>query len=420
MNDGSFFGFEGYHIALGAVGATIILAYWLPRFFSNREPAASGLLILIGMLAFAVVPGLPKIPDPRSNALPWELVAELTVIVALFATGLRIDDLSSLSRWGPTIRLLAITMPLTIFAIALLGYSWAGMTVAGAVLLGAVLAPTDPVLAGDVQVGPPLEGNEHPVRFALTTEAAINDGLAFPFVYLGLLVAAEGFAPGTWGLEWIGRDILWRIAIGAAMGAAGGWALGQILFVLPRRAPLADTASGVVALAGVLLCYGTTELVEGYGFIAVAVTGLTVRRVEADHQFHRRLHDFTEAIEHALTAVLLVALGAVLPALLSQLSLTSAAIAVALVFLIRPLTGWIAMAGSPLKGREHWVVAAYGVRGIGSIYYLAYAAGKVELWDKEQLWALVGFTILLSTLVHGFTAGMAVGNLQAHGEQDQR
>ena len=190
--------------------------------------------------------------------------------------------------------------------------------------------------------------------------------------------------------------------------------------MLPRRAPLADTASGVVALAGVLLCYGTTELVEGYGFIAVAVTGLTVRRVEADHQFHRRLHDFTEAIEHALTAVLLVALGAVLPALLSQLSLTSAAIAVALVFLIRPLTGWIAMAGSPLKGREHWVVAAYGVRGIGSIYYLAYAAGKVEFWDKEQLWALVGFTILLSTLVHGFTAGMAVGNLQAHGEQDQR
>ncbi|PJE38188.1 sodium:proton antiporter [Pseudooceanicola lipolyticus] len=420
MNDGSFFGFEGYHIALGAVGATIILAYWLPRFFSNREPAASGLLILIGMLAFAVVPGLPQIPDPRSNALPWELVAELTVIVALFATGLRIDDLSSLSRWGPTIRLLAITMPLTIFAIALLGYSWAGMTVAGAILLGAVLAPTDPVLAGDVQVGPPLEGNEHPVRFALTTEAAINDGLAFPFVYLGLLVAAEGFAPGTWGLEWIGRDILWRIAVGAAMGAAGGWALGQILFVLPRRAPLADTASGVVALAGVLLCYGTTELVEGYGFIAVAVTGLTVRRVEADHQFHRRLHDFTEAIEHALTAVLLVALGAVLPALLSQLSLASAAIAVALVFLIRPLTGWIALAGSPLKGREHWVVAAYGVRGIGSIYYLAYAAGKVEFWDKEQLWALVGFTILLSTLVHGFTAGMAVGNLQAHGEPDQR
>ena len=273
MNDGSFFGFEGYHIALGAVGATIILAYWLPRFFSNREPAASGLLILIGMLAFAVVPGLPKIPDPRSNALPWELVAELTVIVALFATGLRIDDLSSLSRWGPTIRLLAITMPLTIFAIALLGYSWVGMTVAGAILLGAVLAPTDPVLAGDVQVGPPLEGNEHPVRFALTTEAAINDGLAFPFVYLGLLVAAEGFAPGTWGLEWIGRDILWRIAVGAAMGAAGGWALGQILFVLPRRAPLADTASGVVALAGVLLCYGTTELVEGYGFIAAFVMG---------------------------------------------------------------------------------------------------------------------------------------------------
>ncbi|MFG6564419.1 cation:proton antiporter [Sulfitobacter sp. 1A13421] len=416
MSDGSFFALNGYHFALGAVGAVVILAHWLPRFFSRREPAASGLLILLGMGVFALVPGMPTFPDPRTMPFPWEVVSELCVIVALFATGLRIDRLSDWSRWGPTARLLALTMPLTILSVALMGWAFAGMTAAGAILLGAVMAPTDPVLAADVQVGPPHEGGEHPVRFALTTEAALNDGLAFPFVYLGILVAAEGLAPASWGVEWLARDVFWRIAVGAVMGAAGGWALGQVLFAVPRNAVLAETSSGVVALAGVLLCYGTTELAEGYGFIAVAMAGLVIRRVEADHAFHRRLHDFTAAVEHALTALLLVAIGAVMPALLSDLTLAGAVIVLALIFVVRPLAGWLSLMGTPLETRPRWVIALYGIRGIGSIYYLAYAAGKVEFLDEEPLWAMVGFAILLSTLVHGFTAGIAVDGLRGKGE----
>ncbi|RYH02731.1 sodium:proton antiporter [Salipiger sp. IMCC34102] len=408
MNDAPFFGLYPYHVGLTAIGAAVILAYWLPRFVSRHEPAASGLLILLGMAIFAIVPGLPAIPDPRENPYMWEVVAELTVIIALFATGLRIDNLSRMARWGPTIRLLAVAMPLTIIVVALLGYTLAGMTAAGAILLGAVMSPTDPVLAGDVQVGPPLEGGEHPVRFALTTEAALNDGLAFPFVYLGLLVAVEGLSPGSWALEWLARDVAWRIAVGAAMGAAGGWIMGQVLFYVPRKAVLADTASGVVAVAGVLLCYGSTELVEGYGFIAVAVAGITLRRVEADHDFHRQLHDFTESIEHALTAGLLFALGAVMPQLLEGLTLANAAIALVLILVLRPLVGWLSLARSDLGRQDRWVVAFYGVRGVGSIYYLAYAVGHVDFWDVEALWALVGFTILLSTIGHGFTAGIAM------------
>ena len=411
MTDEPFFGLSAYHVLLAAVGAAVIGAYWLPRFVSRREPAASGLLILLGMVGFAVMPGVPAVPDPRTDPHTWEVAAELTVIVALFGTGLRIDNLSSLTRWRPTLQLLAVAMPLTIFAVAGLGHAFAGMTVAGAILLGAALAPTDPVLAGDVQVGPPLEGGEHPVRFALTTEAGLNDGLAFPFVYLGLVIAARGVAPGEWGLDWLLRDVLYRIAVGAAMGAAGGWALGQILFAVPRGAVLADTASGVVALAGVLLCYGSTELVEGYGFIAVAVAGLTLRRVEGHHAFHRRLHDFTEAIEHALTAVLLVALGGVLPMLLAELTLAHALIALALILVVRPLAGWLSLAGTALHGRDRAVVAAYGVRGVGSIYYLAYAAGHTEFLNEAELWAMTGFVILVSTLLHGFTAGIAMEGL---------
>lgn len=408
MSDSPFFGLASYHVAMAAIGAAIILAYWIPRFLSGREPAASALLILLGGLAFACVPGMPAAFDPRTSPKIWELFSELAVIVALFGTGLRIDNLRNYRHWQPTVRLLAIVMPLTIAAVALLGWALAGMTLAGALLLGAVLAPTDPVLAGDVQVGPPTEGGEHPVRFSLTAEAGLNDGLTFPFVYLGLIIAAEGFAPGSWALEWFARDVVYRIAVGAASGAAIGWLLGRILFAIPVRNVLADTGSGVLALAGVLVCYGATELIEGYGFIAAFVSGLALRRAAAQHAFHGKLHNFNEAIEHALTAVLLVCIGGVLPILWPQLDWRHLAIGLALIFVIRPLCGWWGLRGTELEPRERFVVAAYGVRGIGSIYYLAYATSHLEFVNEGQLWATIVFTIAVSTVVHGLTAGTAV------------
>ena len=408
MSSEPFFSLGATHVAMTTIGAGIILAYWIPRFFPGREPAASALLILLGMLAFAIVPGMPEGIDPRSAPRFWEVTSELAVIVALFGSGIRIDDLSNYARWRPTVRLLVVLMPLTIFAVALVGWALAGMTLAGALLLGAVLAPTDPVLAGDVQVGPPTEGGEHPVRFSLTTEAGLNDGLAFPFVYLALLVGVHGFAPDQWLAEWLVRDVVYRIGVGAAAGAAGGWLLGRVLFVLPRGNVLADTGSGVVALAGVLFCYGGTELIEGYGFIAVFVAGLTLRRAEESHRFHGQLHGFTQAIEHALTALLLILIGGALPLLWPALGWREFALSLALIFVIRPLFGWLSLIGTDLRGRERFVVGAFGVRGIGSIYYLGYAASHLQMANRDQLWAIVAVTILLSTIVHGLTAGSAV------------
>ena len=403
-----FFGFAPYHIALAAVGAGIIVAFWVPRFFSGREPAASALLIVAGALIFTVLPGMPAAIDPRTAPTVWEYVSELAVIVALFGTGLRIDNLTSYRRWKPTMRMLVVAMPLTILAVALLGYWLAGMTLAGAILLGAVLAPTDPVLAGDVQVGPPTEGGEHPVRFALTTEAGLNDGLAFPFVYLALIIGAEGFAPDQLLFEWLPRDLVYRIGVGVASGAAIGWLLGKLLFSVPRGNALADTASGVLALAGVLLCYGATELVEGYGFIAAFVCGIVLRRAEEGHEFHTRLHNFSEAIEHALTAILLVLIGGILPLLWTELDWQHAAIAMGLIFIVRPIAGWVSLLNTDLATRERLVVAVYGVRGIGSIYYLGFASSHLELVNEGQLWATIALTILLSTIVHGLTAGIVV------------
>jgi NhaP-type Na+/H+ or K+/H+ antiporter len=402
------FGFESYHILLAALGLSIILAFWLPRFLSGREPATSALLIAFGMTAFAIVPGMPKALDPVASPRIWEVVSEICVIVGLFGTGLRIDRFVGRPRWLPTVRLLLIAMPLTIVLLALVGWVAAGMTLAGGLLLGAILAPTDPVLAGDVQVGPPHEGGEHPVRYALTTEAGLNDGLAFPFVHLGIAVAtAGGFSLALAG-EWLARDLVYRILVGVLAGAGTGWLLAKILFDWPRENALSKTGSGVVALAGVLLAYGLTELLEGYGFIAAFAAGYTLRRSETEHRFHRRLHDFSESLEHSLTAVLLVAIGAAIPILWPHFEVEHAAIGLALIFLIRPLVAWVSLAKTVVRGRERLVVSFYGVRGIGSVYYLAFAGHHVELVDEYALWATVAFTILLSTVVHGLTAGIAV------------
>lgn len=354
---------------------------------------------------------LPSVPDPRELPKLWELVAEVTVIIALFGAGMRVDSIGPLAKWFPTIRLLAIAMPLTILAVAAFGMFIGGMTVAGAVILAAVLAPTDPVLAADVQIAPPLEGQEHPVRFALTTEAALNDGLAFPFVYLGLFIATQGLAVDEWGLRWLLEDVFYRIGVGALVGWAGGWALGQVLFNFPKRSKLANTGSGVIAIAGVFLCYGSTELVEGYGFIAVAVMGLTLRRVESEHEYHRNLHDFSEAIEHALTALLLIALGGALPLLLADLEWWHLMVAAFLLLIIRPVAGWLSLWQSPLNRSDRLVVSVYGVRGIGSIYYLAYAATHADLANGSDLWIIVAVTILASTILHGFTVGWAMDKI---------
>lgn len=412
-----FFDLDWYHALLAGAGIAIIVSYWLPRFVSGREPAASALLVLAGMAAFAL-PGMPGPPDPLTYPGAWEVVAELCVIIGLFGTGLRIDRLAGHGHWHDTLRLLAIAMPLTIAALALFGWAFAGMTLAGALLLGAILSPTDPVLAGDVQVGPPQEGGEHPVRYALTTEAGLNDGLAFPFVHLGILIAGAGMMTFDLALEWTLRDVIWRITVGTIGGVAAGWLLGKIMFAWPRGNPLARTQSGVIAFAGVLVAYGATELVEGYGFIAAFVAGLVLRREESHDRFHKRLHDFSESLEHSLTAVLLVALGAALPGLWPYLDWQHAAIALALVFVIRPLTAWASLARSEMVGRERLVVAFYGVRGIGSVYYLAYATSKIELTDEAALWATVAFTVVLSTVVHGLTAGIAVERVIAEVEEE--
>lgn len=403
-----------YHQFLLLAGCAVFLSFWLPRFVSGREPAASALLILAGVICTQFIDAPLPAFNPIEFPALWEIISELAVIVALFATGMRIDILRPLTRWRPTWRLLGVAMPLTIAGITATGLI-AGLPLPAALLLGAVLAPTDPILAGDVQVGPPTEGGEHPVRFALTTEAGLNDGLAFPFVHLAIAVIA-GLSFGDVA-HWVGYDVVYKIVVGGLIGAGVGWLLARVVFRWPLDNTLAATGSGVLGLAGVLVCYGAAEAAHGYGFIACFAGGLAFRRTETEHPFHGNLHVFNLAIEHGLTSLLLLMTGAALGHYAALVHWEHVLVAGALILVIRPLSAWIALLGTRLAMRERFVTAAFGVRGIGSIYYLAYAAGVVQVPDVDDLWIIVLVTIAMSSLVHGLSAGAALSQIRADGDK---
>jgi sodium/hydrogen antiporter len=326
-----------------------------------------------------------------------------------------------------TWRLLLVAMPLTIAAVALLGWGLAGLAPAAALLLGAALAPTDPVLASEVQVGAPTDDPdaEDDVRVAITTEAGLNDGLAFPFVYLAIFLTGAGVSGGVldWGWRWLAWEVVGKIVLGVALGAGVGWALARTSFAAPRPGlRFADAGESVVAIGATFLAYGLTEAIGGYGFIAVFVTAVVIRAHERDHEYHRVLHEFTEQVERILTLVLLLLLGiACTTGLLAELTWQGAAVGVLLVFVVRPLAAWLSLPNVPgLDRRERGAIAFFGVRGIGSFFYLAYAAGEGDFGDLGAVWSTVAFTVLLSVVVHGMAATPVMDRLDRRRESANR
>ncbi|MER7460829.1 cation:proton antiporter [Micromonospora sp. NPDC126480] len=397
---------EPFDVAFAVVGLGALLAGILPRVLERRPLSMPIAFLGLGMLVFLLPIGLPD-PDPLRYKDAATHLTEVGVIVALMGAGLKIDRPLNWHRWSSTWRLLAIAMPVCIGAVALLGWWWAGLVPAAALLLGAALAPTDPVLASDVQVGEPtdVEDGEDEVRFALTSEAGLNDGLAFPFVYAAIAIAATGLAPGDWIARWLTVDLLWKTVAGVAGGWLVGWLLGKLFFRAPSELRLARHAEGFLALAATFLAYGLVELVSGYGFLAVFVAARAIRAVERTHEFHSVLHDFAEQVERLLTVMLLLLFGgAVIGGLLGPLTWPAAAVGLALVFVVRPLAGWLSLRGAPGRPAEHWVIALFGIRGVGSFYYLAYATTKADFPRADLLWATVGLVVLVSVVVHGIAA----------------
>lgn len=404
-----------------AAGIALLLAATLPRLFKDRAITAPMLMLGVGALGGLVIgpTGLQPV-SPLSHPTVIEHLAEVCVIVALMGVGLAIDRPFGWRTWGSTWRLLLIAMPLCIAAVVVFGWWAAALTPAAALLLGAALAPTDPVLASDVQVEGPTGGagsdeENDEVRFALTSEAGFNDALAFPFVYLAIFLATMGSAQ-TWLLGWFAWELIGKIVVAALIGATVGDLLGRGLFRFPiKDARLADRGEPIVALAAVFAVYGLTELAGGYGFLAVFTCAIAIRRIERDSGYHEQMHSLVEQLEHVLTLVVLLLLGAaVTTGLLTALSWAGVALGVLLVFVFRPAAAWLALQRCPeMDRKERAITAFFGVRGIGSIYYVSYGVPQAELSPQaETIWAIAAFTIVLSVIVHGFSAGWAMNHLE--------
>ncbi len=407
--------FSPYEAGLLVLGLCLLLAVWLPVTLLRRYVTLPFIPILGGMALFWFLPdALTLDPFSKGKLSIWERLTEAVVVVSLVGAGLKIDSRHLLLA-PPIRRLLLISMPLCIAAVALLGWGLAGLPVSAALLLGASLAPTDPVLAGDLQVDGPGAGDTHGVRFTLTAEAGLNDGLAFPFVYLAIAVASLGLADPSWLGSWLLRDGLYRIAAGVAVGAGVGWFLARLVYRAPHDKPVASAGLACVALCVFLIAYGTAELAGGYGFIAAFVSAAVLRNAAHDHDYNGVLFDFIEEVEHAAMVLVLFLLGGVALLVLPHLTWGGAAVALGLVLVVRPLAGWLSLAGLGWDTRDRLAAAFYGIRGIGSLYYLAYGLGSAGFAHHGELWAIVVTTILVSTAVHSLTAPFAMRRLSDDG-----
>lgn len=431
-------------IAWIVLGFALLLAVFLPTLV-RRIPLSTP-MVLLGVGALV---GLAPMPrgfsfDPKIHESFVLHASETTVLVALMGVGLALDrplhalKLTAWRAWAPTWRLLGVAMPLCIGLVALLGWSL-GIAGPTALLLGAALAPTDPVLASDVQVGGPQAGEDvgeddeidesDEVRFALTSEAGLNDGLAFPFVYAAILWVTLG-APAHWAAKWAAWELVGRISIGVFVGLALGWSLGKLFFHLPhRKYRLADAGEPLAALAAIMCSYGIAELLGGYGFLAVFVAALTLRHAERGHGYHREMHGFIERLEQLCTLIMLLLLGAAaVNGLLGAMDWRSVVVALALIFVVRPGAAWLSLLGRRderqeavgLTSGERAMTAFYGVRGIGSIFYIAYATHAAEFPQDRWLWSTIALTIIVSVVVHGASVTPAMNWLDGRREDHCR
>ncbi|WP_130012429.1 cation:proton antiporter [Serinicoccus sediminis] len=419
-------------------GGVLLLAVALPSLLTRAWLSAPVILILVG----AVIGWLPIASglgfDPTDQRETIEHVTEITVLVALMGVGLALDrplslrNLRSWRTWSATWKLLGIAMPLSIAGVFLLGWWGLGLGAAPALLLGAVLAPTDPVLAGDVQVGGPVItrreadseesmadqlhddeiSDDDEVRFALTSEAGLNDALAFPFVYAAIFLMTMG-SPLDWGLRWLAFELVGKIVIGLLVGMAVGWVLAYVAFRTRQQAlRLAEQGESLLALAAMVLAYGVAEVAQGYGFLAVFVCAMTMRARARRHEFHEHMHGVVERLERLLTLLVLLFVGiALTDGALESLDWRGVVVGVSLVLVIRPLAGWVALRPGrwrmcderlrPLARREQLITAFFGIRGVGTLFYIAYALSETTWTGERWLWATCVFTIVFSVVLHG-------------------
>lgn len=397
------------HVLL-LIGIALLGSFLLPSLLQKRLMTLPIVYVAFGFAVFSLPIDLPYLnpEEARLDRVWLEHLTEFIVIVSLGGIGLMLDRPPSWRNWRVGILLVAVSMPLTIAAVALIGVWGLGLGTASAVLLGAVLSPTDPVLAEAVQVGPPNDGEtEDNVRFSLSLEAGLNDGLAFPFVYLAIRLLEKGVSLAT-VTHWAAMDAALRIVIGCGLGWVFGRLASWLFFTAARVIRRDDDTpihSGIYGIAAILVTYGATELLHGYGFLAVFVCAVVARRQRESHDAHKDTFASLQQVELALLSLFLIGFGGVLATGgLDDLTWPAVGLSALLLLVIRPAAGVLATVGSAMCWRRRLAIGVFGIRGLGSLYYLAYAHNTHTFPGMDLIWSTVSVTILASILMHGMGA----------------
>jgi len=369
--------------------------------------SASVVYLALGLAAAGVIHALGiRWIDPFEDAHLIEHLTEFALVVALFASGLTINRPLRWRQWRAVVGLLGLVLPLTIAAGVLYGVGAMGLSLGAAVALGAILAPTDPVLAGTVGLGSPGDSREESdARFNLTAEAALNDGLVSPFVLLAVLILDRGGS--GWLGEWAAADLIYGSALAFVLGALGGYVFGSFIKWLQPRHVLAPEFDGFLVIGAVLVVYGLADALDAYGLVAVFVAGVYFRRYETGHEYNVRLHRAATIAKHFAEIGVIVLLGTLVTgAAFGAPGLAGWLIAPFLILVVRPLGVLLLLTRSTMNLHERIFLAWFGVKGIASLYYISFLIGQGVLTGEDQtrLFWTVAFAVMLSILVHGIGA----------------
>jgi NhaP-type Na+/H+ or K+/H+ antiporter len=412
---------EWWYVTLGAL--LIVVALIASRV--QRLPLTTTMRYMgVGILLGPLVLDIGSI-DPLGSAELLERLSELAVIVSLFTAGLKLRVPLNSSHWKVPVRLAFLSMTFTVGLVTLAGVYGLGLPLGAAILLGAVLAPTDPVLASDVQLESASDRDK--LRFSITGEAGLNDGTAFPFVMLGLgLLGLREL--GSLGWRWFVIDVLWAAMGGLAIGAILGVAVARLVLYLRRTHREGIGRDEFLALGLIGFSYGIAVAAHTYGFLAVFAAGLAFRMIERRHSesppvekvsvpqdLDPAMHpesapahmaaavlNFNEQFERILEVGLVLILGMMLaPEFLRVSDLWFVAL---LLLVIRPVAVCAGLLGEKTPRRQLALISWFGIRGIGSIYYLMHAIGfGLPPSISRQLISVTLWVIVVSVIVHGIS-----------------
>lgn len=414
-----------WSLFLGILLITMVLAgTFLARLPLSTAMIYLGLGYVLGPGGFGVI-----VPDPIRHAGALELMAEVAVLISLFAVGLKLGVPMLDRRWILPLRLAFPSMAITVGLIAIVGVWGLGLSLGAAVLLGGILAPTDPVLASGVQSEPGVSPGR--VRFSLAGEGGLNDGSAFPFVLLGLgLMGLHELGPDGW--HWWVVDLLWATGGGLAIGAILGALIGKLVVYLRTRHQSAVGLDEFLSLGLVAISDGIAQLCLASGFLAVFAAGLALNRVReqplagtvslddgapvgehdhddrATHSHHASatmtlaVQGFNEQLEKLAELAIVLIIGAMLPYATALAALWW--FIPLLFFVVRPLAVLAGLVGQPIPGHQRALIGWFGIRGIGSVFYLMYALHHgVSGLLAQQLITLTLVTVAVSILAHGIS-----------------